>query len=101
MNYEEVLNAIKALPYTIDKADGQYIQATSAHKWDTTEGKIVSSKGKRIIQANVEPVGTASYSGMCFYGIKEDANTRTVFNGIITDIAQIEQLEQLTNSFLW
>jgi hypothetical protein len=101
MTYKEVIDTIESLPYKITKSDGQYIVAESVHKWDTENNKPLSANGKRIIEANVEPTGDKSYSGLCFFGIREDGNTRTAFDGIVETPEQIIMLERLTNSFLW
>ncbi len=95
LDYQQVLDTIKSLPYKIEKADGQYISATSVHKWDKENDKCLSANGKRLIECNIDPKGT------CYFDIREDGNTRYVFNGIITNVEQIVLLEKLTNSFLW
>ncbi len=62
---------------------------------DKENDKCLSANGKRLIECNIDPKGT------CYFDIREDGNTRYVFNGIITNVEQIVLLEKLTNSFLW
>ena len=71
-----VLDILPSLNYRIIKDDGQYIKAESVHKWDSVNNRPISCQGKRHLQMNFDIDKT-------YVGIKEDAETRTVFSGWI------------------
>ena len=86
---EHLLETIAELNYEIVSNDGQYIKAVSIHKWDTVNDKPISCKGKRILYINQD-------KDYCYAQIKEDGDTRTVFNGFIESADDLKLINKLT-----
>ncbi len=80
---------IESLGYKVTRDDGVYGEAQS-----------IRPKGKRIMQWNREG-RKMNYFGEpieygAYFGIREDGDTRTVFNGIVRTKEQIKLLDSLT-----
>ena len=88
-NESEITSILKALNYYITKDDGQYIEAISLHKWDAVADKPLSINGKRKISINRD-------EQYIFVSIREDGDTRTVFNGFIEKPNDLMVIDKLT-----
>ena len=86
---QKILEILPELNYVVTKNDGQYIEAISVHKWDTVTDKLVSAKGKRKININID-------NDLIYFGIYEDGGTRTAFSGFIQTIEDIKRMDFLT-----
>ena len=71
--------------YIIPKDDGQYFMANSKN-------------GKRFISFNSVPMDSNSElsRGKTYLGIREDGDTRTVFNGKVNSVDDLKLIWELT-----
>lgn len=86
---EAVLAILPSINYRLLEDNGQCIKLESVHKWDEVNNCILSCNGKRHIQMNFDIDRT-------YFGIKEDAQTRTVFNGYMNTVEDLIYINNLT-----
>jgi hypothetical protein len=89
MTNVEIAEVLRELNYEVTKSDSQCVEAWSTHKWDTVADKCISAKGKRKLNIN-------NAKDLCYLGIREDGDTRTVFSGYITSLDDLRTIDRLT-----
>jgi hypothetical protein len=77
--YLALMEWLKELDLVIKIGDGQY-------------GSAETKNGKRIVNFNCDD----KVSFVCFFGIREDGNTRTVFNGVVRTLNEAKLIWELT-----
>lgn len=87
--FNEIEDVLKGLHYEITKNDGQYIEAFSTHVWCDKLNCAISVKGKRKLNINYD-------TDRIYFGIREDWDTRNVYNGTIEDTGDIVRIDALT-----
>ena len=89
--FAQIEGVLERLYYKIDKNDGkQFLVAYSQHHWDTEHNYSFSANHKRKLALNYDT------DGRIFFGIREDGDTRYVFNGEIDHVNDILWIDAKT-----
>lgn len=93
--FAQIEQVLTELNYRIEKNDGQYIVAMSVHTWDHEKDMPKQVHDKRRLALNYDTNHT--HFGIDLQ-IKEDWETRAVYNGTINHVDDIRWIEKMTNS---
>ena len=89
--FAQIEQVLKELNYRITKNDGQYIVAYGVHTWDKAKDMPCQVEDKRYLALNYD-------TDHIHFGIREDWDTRYVYNGTINSVDDIRWIERMTNS---
>jgi hypothetical protein len=90
LTIDNITKVLEEPHYKVTKVEkDQYIEAYSTHVWDHYLNCAISCQGKRKLNINLD-------KDYAFIGIREDADTRCVYNGYLETLTDLRRIDRET-----